>query len=248
MTQQTSTQQTKNTRRGRGVLGSVLLAIGVVMSIAGVGVLTAGFLGSNVTQLADSEGFLSTPTETFSTQSNALTSPTVGEVTIHPAGIQNLPFDIATVRLRATSNDSAVFIGIAPKADIDQYLDGVMRSEIANLQYFPFRVEYREIPGTTVLTPPAEQVFWAESASGAGTQEIQWRVAPGDWGVVVMNADASPNVTVDLQTAARSDLVAPIATLIIAIGAVLLIFGIGMIVGGAMILSRRGRTPQTSAM
>ncbi len=226
----------------------MLLAIGVVMSIAGAAVLTAGVLGSNVTQLADGEGFLSTPTETFTTQSSALTSPTVGEITIHPAGIQNLPFDIATVRLSATSTDSDVFIGIAAKADIDQYLEGVGRSEITNLQYFPFNVEYREIPGTKAQTPPTEQSFWAESSSGPGTQEIQWRVAPGDWGVVVMNADASPDITVDLQTAVRSDLIAPIATLIVIIGIVFLILGIAMIVGGAIALSRRPPSTQPSAI
>lgn len=245
MTQPTSEHQPKTTRRGR-VLGAVLLAIGVVMSIAGAAVLTAGVLGSNVTQLADGEGFLSAPTETFTTQSYALTSPTVGEITIHPAGIQNLPFDIATVRLSATSTDSDVFIGIAAKADIDRYLEGVERSEITNLQYFPFNVEYREISGTKAATPAAEQNFWAESSSGSGTQEIQWRVAPGDWGVVVMNADASPDITVDLQTAVRSDLIAPIATLIVIIGAVLLIVGIGMIIGGAISLGRRATSTQAS--
>lgn len=245
MTQPTSEHQPKITRRGR-VLGAVLLAIGVVMSIAGAAALTAGILGSNVTQPADSEGFFSTPTETFTTQSYALTSPTVGEITIHPTGVQNLPFDIATVRLNASSTDSNVFIGIASKADIDRYLEGVERSEIANLQYFPFNVEYREISGTKAATSPAEQNFWVESSSGPGTQEIQWRVAPGDWGVVVMNADASPNVAVDLQTAVRSDLIAPIATLIIIIGVVLLILGIVMIIGGAINLGRRATSTQAS--
>jgi hypothetical protein len=224
----------------------VLLAIGVVLSIAGAAVVSAGVLGSNITQLADSEGFLSTPTETFTTQSYALTSPTVGEITVHPAGIQNLPFDIATVRLSVTSTGSDVFVGIAPKTDIDQYLEGVERSEIANLQYFPFKVEYREFHGTAAQTPPAQQSFWVESASGPGTQEVQWRVAPGDWGVVVMNADASPNITVDLQTAVRSDLIAPIGTLIITIGLVLLILGIAMIIGGAIVLSRQVSSTQAS--
>lgn len=243
MTQPTSVHQPENTRRRGGVLGSVLLAIGVVMSIAGAGVVTAGILGSNVTNLADSEGFLSTPTKTFTTQSYALTSPTVGEITINPAGLQNLPFDIATVRLNVTSTSSDVFIGIAPKAELDQYLAGVERSEITGLQYFPFKVEYRHFPGTKAQAPPAEQSFWAASASGPGTQEIQWSVAPGDWGVVVMNADASSDVTVDLQTAVRSDLIAPIATLIITIGAVLLILGIGVIVAGAIVLTRRLSSP-----
>lgn len=229
------------------MLGSILFAIGVVIAIAGTGVLTAGILGTNAGQLADSDGFISAPRENFSTQTYALTSPSVGEITVNPRGLQNLPFDIATVRLQATSAGSDVFIGIAPEVDIERYLAGVERAEIRNLQYFPFRVDYREIVGTHAATPPADENFWTESATGPGTQEIQWSVAPGEWGVVVMNADGSPGVNVDLQPAARSDLIVPIATLLIVIGAVLLIIGISLIVGGAISLGRRTRTARIIA-
>lgn len=224
-------------RRGRA-LGVVLLAFGVVISIVGSAVLAAGILAASATELRDSQGFLAAPTETFSTQTYALTSPTVGEITMSP-GVQNLPFDLATIWLSATSTDSDVFIGIAPKADIDKYLGDVERTEISNIQYFPFRVEYRVISGSHAPMPPADQHFWAESAAGPGTQEIKWSVAPGDWGLVVMNADATPGVTVGLQPAARSDFITPIATVLIIIGAVLLLIGVPLLIAGAVILGRR---------
>ncbi|WP_346231535.1 DUF4389 domain-containing protein [Parafrigoribacterium mesophilum] len=235
----TSTIHTEPAAPHRGVvLGALLLAFGILISLAGAGVLAAGILGAIANQFRDAEGYFAAPTETFTTQSYALTSPTVGEITMTP-GVQNLPFDIATVRLSAASRDSEVFIGIAPKADIDHYLANVKRTEISSVRYFPFQVEYREVPGSATPTPPAEQDFWAESAAGSGNQEIQWSVAPGQWGVVVMNADASPGVTADLQASVRSDLISPLATFLILVGVVLLLIGLPMLIVGAVILGRR---------
>lgn len=207
--------------------------------------LTVGILGTTINDFRDSQGYFTSPTETFTTESYALTSPTVGEITITPE-IQKLPIDVATIRLTATSTGSDLFIGIAPKADMDEYLDGVERTEISSIQHFPFKVTYREIPGSRAPAPPADQHFWAESAAGPGTQQVRWRVEPGEWGVVVMNADASPGVTVDLQTAARSDLVLPIATLLIVIGAILLLGGVAMLIVGAVILGRRHAPAQAA--
>jgi hypothetical protein len=221
-----------------GTLGGLLLAFGILISIAGSGVLAAGILAASANQFRDSDGYFAAPTETFTTQTYALTSPTVGEITTAP-GVQNLPFDLATVRLRATSTDSEVFVGIGPKADIDRYLDGVKRTEVTSIRYFPFEVEYRDVPGSRAPTPPAEQDFWAQSAAGEGTQEIQWSVAPGEWGIVVMNADGTPGVTADLQAAVRSDVISPIAIALIITGAVLLLIGIPMLIMGAVILGRR---------
>ena len=228
----------QNTKRPSATLGALLLAFGILISIAGSGVLAAGILGATANQFRDAEGFFAAPTETFTTQSYALTSPSVGEITTAP-GAQNLPFDFATVRLSAASTNSDVFIGIAPKADIDHYLDDVKRTEISSVRYFPFEVEYRDVPGSHAPTPPTEQDFWTESAAGSGTQQIQWSVAPGQWGVVVMNADGTPGVTADLQAAVRSDLISPIATSLIIIGAVLLLIGLPMLIVGAVILGRR---------
>ena len=228
----------QNSKRPSATLGALLLAFGILISIAGSGALVAGLLGATANQFRDSEGFFAAPTETFTTQTYALTSPTVGEITMAP-GVRNLPFDFGTVRLRATSTDSGVFIGIAHKADIDRYLDDVKHTEISSVRYFPFEVEYRDIPGSQAPAPPGEENIWTQSASGPGTQEIRWSVAAGEWGVVVMNADGTPGVTADLQAAVRSDLIAPIATALIIIGAVLLLIGLPMLIIGAVILGRR---------
>jgi hypothetical protein len=223
--------------RANVVLGSILLALGILMSILGSILLTAGALAGAVNQLRDAEGYFVTPTETFATDSFAITSPSVGRLTTDGRA-RTLPFDLATVRLRAASPDGDVFVGVGPRAEIEAYLQDVARTEIRDLRYFPFEVEYRDIPGEGTPAPPTEQDFWAASASGAGTQELEWSVTPGDWGVVVMNADGTAGVTAQLQAGIRSDLIAPVATTLIFTGVLLLVLGIPLLVLGAVLLGR----------
>ncbi|TFD11154.1 hypothetical protein E3T35_11325 [Cryobacterium sp. TMT1-2-2] len=83
-------------------------------------------------------------------------------------------FDIATLRLQATAVDSDqdVFIGIAPRADVDTYLADVNHSELREVRTSPFRVDYLDVPGTQTAAAPTDQSFWTESATGTGAQEI----------------------------------------------------------------------------
>ena len=50
-------------------------------------------------------------------------------------------------------------------------------------------------------TPPGRP-----AASGPGTQTVRWEPESGSWAVVVMNADGSPGVDVDVQLGARAQL------------------------------------------
>jgi hypothetical protein len=224
----------------------VLLAVGILISIVGTGILVVGIVAAGANHFRNAEGYFSAPKETFSTQTYALTSPT-GEITVAP-GVRNLPFELATIRLSATSTGPAIFIGIAPKAEIDHYLEHVKRTEVRSIRYFPFEVDYRDFPGTRAPAPPTEQHFWVQSASGTGTQRVQWSVAPGQWGLVVMNANGAPGVTTQLQAAVRSDLISPVsASIAIVIGGVLLLIGLTVLIIGAVLLGR-GIPPSTAAM
>lgn len=232
--------------RGNGTLGALLLAFGILITLVGGAVLTGGIFAASANQFRDSEGYFSVPTETFSTPGYALTSPP-GEVSGADPAARNLPFDLATLRLGAKSTDSNIFIGIAPMADIDRYLAGVKHAEISSVSYHPFAVEYLDSAGTRTPAPPAKQQFWAASAMGPGLQEIQWNLTPGQWGVVVMNADGTPGVTTDLAVGVRSDLLAPIASTLIIVGAVLLAIGVPMLIIGAVILGRRNPAARNTA-
>lgn len=62
---------------------------------------------------------------------------------------------------------------------------------------------YRTTDGTSPRTAPASTDIWVSQASGSGTQEITWPVRNGDWTVVVMNADGSRRVQVDMAAGAE---------------------------------------------
>lgn len=50
----------------------------------------------------------------------------------------------------------------------------------------------------------------ATAPGGAGPQELTFELQPGEWTLVVMNADADRPVWVDLQAGARTELLGPI--------------------------------------
>jgi hypothetical protein len=223
--------------------GSIsMLVLGILLSILGLAAVAGGAVAS-VVGSAQGDGYLNSGTARFSVGSLALTSPrldAMGEGT--PA---RLPFDVGTLRLRATAVDpgKAVFIGIASQADADRYLSGVHHSELLDVQRSPFRAEYRDIPGTDVPTLPAGQTFWKASASGPGQQELTWNLAAGSWTIVLMNADASPGVDAQLQAGFRSDLIRPAATGLLVGGIAALVIGVPLLVLGAMGLGRHAGPP-----
>ncbi len=232
--------------RPRSIAGPlVLLILGSFAAIIGLAVLAGGAaLAAFSGMRSDDGGFFTTPRTTLSVDSYAVTSPRLdvaGEVWI-PA---NLAFDVATFRLEATSTDPRedVFVGIAPRADVDRYLASVHHHEVQDLEYRPFRVEYRDVAGTQAPEPPDTQTFWAESASGGGTQAITWGPQGGEWSIVVMNADATSGVDAEMTAGFRTDVVWPIAIGLLVAGGLLFLVGLALLIPGAVALARRGSAP-----
>ena len=217
-----------------------MLILGTVLGLVGAGMLTGGTALAVVTAAQQDDGYFTSKAETFAVDSYAITSPNldVGSDFGVPTGVG---FDIATLRLQATAVDSDrdVFIGIAPRADVDVYLADVNHSELREVQTTPFRVDYLNVPGTQTPGVPADEGFWTESASGSGTQEIIWKPAAGDWSVVVMNADASPGVAVNLSAGVHTDLLGPIAVGLLVGGGILFLIGVFLVVAGAIGLGRQ---------
>ncbi len=142
--------------------------------------------------------------------------------------------------VRATPADPAkpVFVGIAPRAEVAAYLTDVEHSELISVSFAPFRATYRTVPGSRTPEPPGRQTFWAVSAEGAGTQQVEAALQSGNWVVVVMNADASPQVAADLTAGVRSTLLGPITAGLIVGTIVLLGAGVALLVWGASGLGR----------
>ena len=223
----------------------IMLVIGTILALTGVGLLTVGTVAAIANGVQGRDGYFSTRTASFTTDGYALTSPTLGPVTSTDT-FTPMNLDIARIRLEATGADPAgVFIGIAPRADVDSYLDGVNHSEVREIQTDPFRVRYADIAGQGRPEAPAEQDFWVASAAGTGSQEITWQVQPGSWAVVVMNADAAATVDVDLQAGVRSGLLAPAATTLLVLGILTLIIGLVLVILGVIGLGRGGPAPSS---
>ncbi|WP_255769000.1 DUF4389 domain-containing protein [Pseudarthrobacter sulfonivorans] len=210
----------------------------------GVGLLFGGMAASWVNALQNDGGYLTSPRERFAVDSTAIVSARADGIRgdTYPAP---LPFDVGSIRITAASVSPGkdIFIGIAPRDDVDRYLSGANFSELREVQFRPFRTEYREVPGTSQPARPADQTFWVASAAGGGERNLDWKIAAGDWSVVVMNADASPGISTDLQAGFRSELFGPIAAGLLAAGAILLVIGVPLLIFGAQGLGRHAAQP-----
>ena len=220
----------------------VMLVLGTVFSLIGLGMLTGGVAATVASSQQADNGFFSAPAASFSADSYALTSPR-----LDVAGTSGIPAGVAGIRLEATSTGGDVFIGIAPQAEVDRYLTAVHHTELVDVSFSPFRTEYRDVPGTARPVLPGDQGWWTVSASGPGTQQVVWDVQPGTWAVVVMNADASPRVAVQLRAGARLGLLGPLAIGLVIAGILLLLLGISLVVLGAIGLGRGAPVPPGAA-
>lgn len=178
----------------------MLIVVGGMVALLALALLVGGCaaVAVDLTQ-RDDDGFVMSPTENFSTETYAISSESAD---IDLDGPDWATKDIVgTVRIRSES-DRAVFVGIAREADVAGYLDGVEHVVVTELGREP---DYSERPGGPPDGPPAEQGFWAASASGSDEQTLDWDPEDGTWNVVVMNADGSRDVAADLSIGAELD-------------------------------------------
>jgi hypothetical protein len=89
---------------------------------------------------------------------------------------------------------------------------------------------YREHAGGAPATSPGEASFWSASVSGTGTQTLSWKPQPGDWTLVVMNADGSRGVAVNAAIAATLPVLGWLWVVLVVSGLVLLAIGVLVIV------------------
>jgi hypothetical protein len=168
-------------------------------------------------------GYLTTPTERFGTSTYALTRERLEADAGGPDWIWNDDW-LGKVRIRGEGAAAKpLFIGNGPEAAVAGYLGLVAHADVEDINFDPFRVEYRQIAGGAPQRPPTGQSFWVASALGQGTQTVTWKVRTGDWAVVLMNADGSRGVAADVDVGAKLSF--------------LLWVAIGLLVGGVLILA-----------
>ncbi|MGE3961949.1 MAG: DUF4389 domain-containing protein [Dehalococcoidia bacterium] len=226
----------------------IVIALGSLAAIAGFGILVAGlFLGWAFGTQRDADGYFTTPTERFASEARAITSEDA-DILIDREAAEWLPSDLAEVRFRAEGVSGPVFIGIGPEDEVHDYLAGVSRSVVTNVDYGRrFDVDYRDIPGDAEPSPPSEQDFWVVQAAGDGVQTVEWELESGRWTVVLMNADGSPGVAAELSAGGQSSLLPVAIFVLLVLGILFLLGGAGLILLGAIGIRDSGAGAPTAS-
>ena len=226
----------------------VALVIGCVMILPAIGMLFGGgALAIAYATQRDDEGYFDATIDQLQTPTAAITGEDVRFTT--DAGSPDWLIDTIDldIRIRATALDpeQVIFVGIARQADLDRYLADVAHDRVVRID--DGAPVYRQQGRTPdPADPPADQDFWVAQASGPGTQELTWSATSGRWAAVVMNADGSPGISASITIGAKSDIILPLALVLLGIGAVLTAAAVVLIIYGASGARRRevdGSTP-----
>ncbi len=219
--------------------GRVLLIVfGSIGALVSAAVLAGGCALLAANEWArDTDGFFTAGPERLDTSTYALTSEGLSIAEDVPDWLFG-EGGIADLRIRAGSTEtgSEVFIGVGPQDAVDLYLADVAHDEVSDLEFSPFDVRYTRRPGASAPAPPTTQGFWEAQVSGAGRQTLVWDVASGSWAIVVMNADGSDGVGVDVSVGVRVGFIEEVAAGLLIAG------GLGMVLAAVLIwLGVRGR-------
>ncbi|MBD3947790.1 DUF4389 domain-containing protein [Nocardioides ganghwensis] len=211
------------------VLGS-LLVVGAVSSAGAAVTLVAADQLSR-----DDDGFLTSPRERLTTDGFAITSEDAHLRT--DEDLERLPDAvIGDVRLSAEGTGGEVFVGIGPAADVRTYLADVQHDTLVEVR--DGDPVYRSTSGGAPATPPTEQTFWAAEATGSAPT-VTWALAEGDWSAVVMNADGSAAIEVDVAAGAEVPVLATVIAVLFVIAALLLLLGAVLVAVPVRAVTRR---------
>ena len=203
-------------------IGIPTLLIGLFMTLGGIALLV----------LVGSDGTFALPATRAATNGHALVLETldVGE---------NFPTSgsfAATVGVTVAGTDGDVFVGIGPATDVARYLHGVQIDRIVQVDWPGGMRTEPASKGTRTPDPPEQQSFWVAKDRGT-TASLQWPLTGGDWTLVIMNADASSDVSVTASGTLRMTALGPI-------GIGLLVLGLAMLVGGILLTVSGSKTPR----
>ena len=235
--------------RSSGRNSTTILAIffGGIIIIASLGILAGGGMVTWVQNtFSDSDGFMISGEVELQVDSHALVGQGVDiDIDVNtPSYVRQPEFgDFVTLKLVGSSNDPSkeVFIGIAREGAASAYLSGVEYDEVVDLKW-PYdrvwdrqpTVSYNTHHGGAPSQAPDRETFWEASVTGSGTQTLEWEPEEGNFWFVVMNADGSSDVDVDMQMGAKIPFLRYIGNMLLAGGFISLVVGSLIIYLGAI--------------
>jgi len=230
------------TQSGQSAGRIVAIVSGAIAGLVAFGLVVVGAVLLYANGQKDHDGYVSTGSDRFHTQTYALATDDLDVNTDAPHWVDS-GTALGHVRLKATSRDGKpVFVGIARTKDVDAYLRGTSHATVTDVDYSPFHASYRTHSGSRPA-PPVAQRFWRASANGNGTQTVEWKVRSGNWSAVVMNADGSANVDAGVSAGADAPWLSAVGWGTMGGGAVLAIIAGTLVFVGV----RRPREPREPA-
>jgi len=215
------------------------LVAGSVGFLFFLGLTAAGsFAAYADTAMRDDSGFVMSGGVHLATDSYALTS---ANLELHAAdAVRALPRDaLGDVKITVSGSDRAVFVGIAPTGTVQSSLAGVAQAQVVSTR--GDHAAYRSTPGTAPRTSPENVLPWTAHSEGSPPQDLRWRVSPGDWTVVVMNADGSAGVDVVASVGATVPALRWLVAVLLVAGGAGLLVSLALIVAPAASAARAGR-------
>ena len=217
----------KSSRMGALIVGCLLLLPGIGLLLGGGGIGLGYAFGRDNTGYFE----LGVPQLQSSTAAITAPSPTVTTDLGTPAWLtEALRTDI---RLRITSTDpqQPIFAGVGPTDQVQAYLGGISHDEVTSLSNG--NPTFEADPGSAEATPPAEEAFWTGTATGTGTQQLDFTAPDGPWTMVVMNADGSAVISAAATFGVKAPFLLPLAVILFAVGLIITAGAIVLIVTGA---------------
>lgn len=202
-------------------LNWVLLVAGVLLTALGLGLTLGGAVLMAAQSAQQDDQYLTLDSQRYQSTGHAITTPSLvldpGE-----SGMTGLPplEELASIqaRVRPVVPDQPIFVGIGDASEVAAYLDDVPHAAIGGVTWTEegqlsgqwswtsdAEGQLQETPGTRSPAAPTDQDFWVASTTGTGPQEITFDLQEGQWTLVVMNADGTRPVWVDLQPGVRTD-------------------------------------------
>jgi hypothetical protein len=241
MTTQWATPPIEPAPRPARVGAVVLVVIGSILALMTLGLLSAGgFLMWVDRTQRDASGYVTSGTGSLAAPSYAIASSSL-DLNVSSRAWPLDQGTLGTVRIAASSASPAgVFIGIAPRSSALSYLNGVAYDSLSDLRFLPYRIDYTAHGGGAPPVPTAE-TFWQAEAAGTGTQTLTWTVSPGQWIVVLMNADGSRGIAADVSIGASAPFLFALALGLLIGGGAALLLAVLLLTLGIVMLNRRRR-------
>jgi hypothetical protein len=221
----------------------VAMVAAALVTLLSLGLLAAGGVLLWADGQKDSEGYITTDGDRFASSTNALATDTLDVDLDGAEWILNRD-NYGKVRLTVESrNGKPVFVGIGRTSDVSRYLAQSPHDLVTDVEYSPFRSDYRRVAGGDAPERPGAERFWAASASGEGPQTVEWEVEDGSWSIVAMNADATRGVDVNVRAGAELPVLGTAGWVTLAAG----LIGLGFAAGLTVIGIRAGRRRAVAA-